>query len=41
VNELLGMLKGKLDVYETILGKQKYLAGDVRLMFISCTLAMK
>lgn len=30
VEELLGLLEGKLDGYETILGKQKYLAGDVR-----------
>jgi hypothetical protein len=30
VEELLGQLEGKLDGYETILGKQKYLAGDVR-----------
>jgi glutathione S-transferase len=30
VEELLGMLEGKLDGYEAILGKQKYLAGDVR-----------
>jgi hypothetical protein len=29
VEELLGKLEGKLDGYETILGKQKYLAGDV------------
>jgi hypothetical protein len=30
VEELLGQLEGKLDGYEVILGKQKYLAGDVR-----------
>jgi glutathione S-transferase len=30
VEELLGMLEGKLDGYEAILGKQKYLASDVR-----------
>ena len=30
VEELLGQLEDKLDVYEAILGKQKYLAGDVR-----------
>ncbi|KAI0271237.1 glutathione S-transferase [Russula aff. rugulosa BPL654] len=28
VEELVGKLEGKLDGYETILGKQKYLAGD-------------
>jgi glutathione S-transferase len=30
VEELVGKLEGKLDGYETILAKQKYLAGDVR-----------
>ena len=30
VEELVGKLNGKLDGYEVILGKQKYLAGDVR-----------
>ena len=30
VEELLGQLESKLDGYEVILGKQKYLAGDVR-----------
>jgi hypothetical protein len=30
VEELVGKLEGKLDGYEVILGKQKYLAGDVR-----------
>jgi glutathione S-transferase len=30
VEELVGQLEGKLDGYEAILGKQKYLAGDVR-----------
>ena len=30
VDELVGQLEGKLDGYEVILGKQKYLAGDVR-----------
>lgn len=29
VEELLGQLEGKLDGYEAILGKQKYLAGDI------------
>lgn len=29
VEELLGQFEGKLDGYEAILGKQKYLAGDV------------
>jgi hypothetical protein len=31
VNELVPQLEAKLDVYETILSKQKYLAGDVRV----------
>jgi hypothetical protein len=30
VSELLNHLNAKLDVYEVILGKQAYLAGDVR-----------
>jgi len=30
VNELVPQLEAKLDVYEAILSKQKYLAGDVR-----------
>jgi hypothetical protein len=30
VSELLTKLIGKLAAYEVILGKQKYLAGDVR-----------
>jgi glutathione S-transferase len=30
VTELVAKLDGKLDVYEVILGKQKYLAGNVR-----------
>jgi glutathione S-transferase len=30
VNELVPRLQNKLDGYEVILGKQKYLAGDVR-----------
>jgi len=30
VKELIPQLESKLDVYEVILGKQKYLAGDVR-----------
>jgi glutathione S-transferase len=30
VEDLLGQFEGKLDGYEAILGKQKYLAGDVR-----------
>lgn len=30
VEDLLGKLEVKLDGYEIILGKQKYLAGDVR-----------
>jgi glutathione S-transferase len=29
VKQLIPQLESKLDVYETILGKQKYLAGDV------------
>jgi hypothetical protein len=33
--ELVGQLEGKLDGYETILGKQKYLAGDVRAFSFS------
>jgi glutathione S-transferase len=32
VQELLPQLESKLDAYETILGKQQYLAGDVRLL---------
>ena len=34
VEELLGQLEGKLDGYEAVLGKQKYLAGDVRAVRI-------
>ena len=30
VKELVSQLEGKLDGYEAILGRQKYLAGDVR-----------
>jgi glutathione S-transferase len=30
VKELVSRLESKLDAYEVILGKQKYLAGDVR-----------
>jgi glutathione S-transferase len=30
LEELVGQLEGKLDGYEIILSKQKYLAGDVR-----------
>jgi hypothetical protein len=30
VEDLVGQFEGKLDGYEAILGKQKYLAGDVR-----------
>jgi hypothetical protein len=30
VKELVGTLEQKLDVYDVILGKQKYLAGNVR-----------
>jgi len=30
VNELVPQLEAKLDAYEAILSKQKYLAGDVR-----------
>ena len=33
VEELVAQLEGKLDGYEAILGKQKYLAGDVRTSF--------
>jgi glutathione S-transferase len=33
VSELLGLLQPKLDTYDLILSKQKYLAGDVRLFF--------
>jgi glutathione S-transferase len=33
LKELVTQLEGKLDVYETILGKQKYLAGDVRSIY--------
>jgi hypothetical protein len=37
VEELVGQLEGKLDGYEVILGKQKYLAGDVRVRILfSC-----
>ena len=32
---LLDQLEKKLDVYETILSKQKYIAGDVRLLSLS------
>jgi glutathione S-transferase len=41
VSELLGLLQSKMDVYNVILGKQKYLAGDVRrLFFFWLTLAL-
>lgn len=30
VNDYLAKLEARLDVYDVILGKQKYLAGDVR-----------
>jgi glutathione S-transferase len=33
VKELVPQLEAKLDGYEAILGKQKYLAGDVRPFF--------
>jgi glutathione S-transferase len=36
VEELVAQLEGKLDGYEAILGKQKYLAGDVRSSFGTC-----
>lgn len=35
VSELLGLLQSNLNAYDVILGKQKYLAGDVRLVFLS------
>jgi hypothetical protein len=34
VSELLGLLQSNLNAYDVILGKQKYLAGDVRLFFV-------
>jgi glutathione S-transferase len=34
VQEFVAKLESKLDVYETILSKQKYLAGDVSSFFI-------
>ena len=36
VEELVVKLNGKLDAYEVILGKQKYLAGDVRAFEACC-----
>jgi hypothetical protein len=39
VSEQLANLQPKLDAYDLILSKQKYLAGDVRLFF-NLTLAM-
>ena len=33
VKDLVPQLEAKLDGYETILSKQKYLAGDVRFSF--------
>ena len=39
VEELLGKLEGKLEAYEAILAKQKYLGGDVRSSsFSKCAL---
>ncbi|KAF9001534.1 hypothetical protein BDQ17DRAFT_1358379 [Cyathus striatus] len=35
VERHLSALDAKLDVYEQILGRQKYLAGNVRLLFVS------
>jgi glutathione S-transferase len=31
VEELVRQLEGKLDAYEAILGRQKYISGDVRV----------
>jgi glutathione S-transferase len=36
VKQLIPQLESKLDVYETILGKQKYLAGDVGFARLAC-----
>ena len=41
VEELVGQFEGKLDGYEVILGKQKYLAGDVRACSCSKRVALK
>jgi glutathione S-transferase len=38
VSELLAILNGNMDAYDVILGKQKYLAGDVRFLSLSSIL---
>jgi glutathione S-transferase len=40
VSELLGMLQSKMDAYDLILSKQKYLAGDVHLIYFFTVCAM-
>lgn len=40
-DKLIKSLLAKLDVYDKILGKQKYLAGDVSYEFISLALRMR
>ena len=37
-DELIGNLDKKLDVYDQILSKQKYVAGEVRFSFLSSSL---
>ena len=34
-DDLIKSLSARLDVYEVILSKQKYIAGNVRLLFLS------